>query len=301
MVIITGANGFVGTNLSRYLTERGFLISPLSLRGNSLPELPKAASAIIHLAGKAHDLKNQADDEEYFRVNSELTHSLFDAFLQSNIEDFFYFSSVKAAADKVIDVLTEDVVPTPATAYGRSKLAAEAYLISQSLPKGKRLFIIRPCMIHGPGNKGNLNLLYSFIQKGLPYPLASFDNERSFLSIDNLCYTLNILLTNKDIHSDIFNLSDDEPLSTNEVLEIICDTIGKKKRLLFIPKKAIKIVARFGDWLKLPLNSERLQKLTESYVVSNEKLKKALLIDKLPTSATAGLITTIKSFDSAVT
>src|SRR5690606_9961467 len=101
-----------------------------------------------------------------------------------------YFSSVKAVADTVEGVLQEDVVGKPLTPYGKSKLEAEQYLLSQVLPEGKRAFIIRPCMIHGPGNKGNLNLLYKVVEKDVPWPLAAFRNQRSFLSIDNLCFLL---------------------------------------------------------------------------------------------------------------
>lgn len=89
---------------------------------------------------------------------------MFDKFLVSNIRDFS-FSSVKAVADTVDNVLDEELIAKPLTAYGRSKREAEEYILNQTLPEGKRLFIIRPCMIHGPGNKGNLNLLYNVVKK----------------------------------------------------------------------------------------------------------------------------------------
>src|SRR5690606_9902944 len=116
---------------------------------------------------------NTSADVEYFKVNRDLTVALFDQFLQSDIRDFFYFSSVKAVADTVEGPLTEDSVANPLTPYGKSKREAEKYLLAQELPIGKRLFIIRPCMIHGPGNKGNLNLLYKVVEKGLSLTLAA--------------------------------------------------------------------------------------------------------------------------------
>ena len=76
-------------------------------------------------------------------------------------------------------------------------------------------------MIHGPGNKGNLNLLYGVVKKGIPWPLGSFENKRTFTSIDNLCYIINGLLT-KEVESGIYNINDDEAVSTNELIEIIC-------------------------------------------------------------------------------
>src|SRR5690606_39109910 len=161
----------------------------------------------------------------------DLTIALFDEFLKSDINDFFFFSSVKAVADSVDGVLYEDVKPKAATPYGQSKLEAEAYLLSQKLPEGKRLFIIRPCMIHGPGNKVNLNLLYKVLEEGIPCQLSAFDNQRSFLSIDNLSYLIHQMLINKEVPSGIYHFADDEAISTNQLIKIISSTLGKKLKL----------------------------------------------------------------------
>ncbi len=299
MILLTGASGFVGKNLSPFLEQSGFHVDALNLRGNWQQQLPAQFDAIIHLAGKAHDVKNTSDASEYFKINTELTQQLFDRFLQSDARDFIYFSSVKAAADSVPDVLTEDVVPAPATPYGQSKQQAEAYLLAKPLPAGKRLFIIRPCMIHGPGNKGNLNLLYKFVTKGIPYPLAAFANKRSYLSIDNLNFVVKSLLEQASVPSGVYNLSDDEVISTNELVTLIGGVLGRKQRLLAIPRGLLKMMARAGDLVKLPLNSEKLKKLTENYVVSNRKIKQVLGIPKMPVSAADGLRKTIESFRSA--
>ena len=293
-IIITGATGFVGKNLSKFLKEKGHHISPLSLR--KAWELDQNAEAIIHLAGKAHDTKNTSAEKEYFEINTELTKKLFKEFLNTTAQDFIYFSSVKATADTVEGFLEENHKSNPQTPYGKSKLEAEEFLLSQKLPENKRLFIIRPCMIHGPGNKGNLNLLYKFVQKGIPYPLAAFENKRSFLSIDNLNFLILEMLSNKNVGSGIYNFADDEVLSTNELVKLIANTSGKKEKLWKISSKLISATAKMGDVMKLPLNSERLKKLTENYWVSNQKIKNALGIAKLPVSASEGLEKTIKSF-----
>ncbi len=298
-IIITGASGFVGQNLDLYFRNNncGFEIEKLSLRKEGWDKnVTNEYRAIIHLAGKAHDTSNTSSEEEYFKVNRDITIDLYNVFLKSEIKDFFYFSSVKAVADSVEGILEEEVIGKPFTPYGKSKLEAEQYLLSQSLPKGKRLFIIRPCMIHGPGNKGNLNLLYNVVKKGIPWPLASFHNQRSFLSIDNLSFLINEMIGNKEIPSGIYNFADDEALSTNDLVTLISQTLNKKPKLLRIPASLIKNTVKIGDILPLPLNSERLKKLTESYVVSNKKIKKALGIDSLPTSTREGLIKTILSF-----
>lgn len=296
-IIITGATGFVGQNLSMYLAKKNLNILSLSLRNEDwYSTIDKEAQAIIHLAGKAHDTKNTSEASAYFEINTELTKQLFDVFLNSEIQDFIYFSSVKAVADTVEGTLDENVIGNPKTPYGQSKLKAEAYILSKQLPEGKRIFIIRPCMIHGPGNKGNLNLLYNIVKKGIPYPLASFENERSFLSIDNLNFLVHSILSDKNIPSGVYNFADDVVISTNELVRIIAKASGKKARLLKIPKGLINTGAKIGDAIKLPLNSETVKKLTENYRVSNQKIKKAVGIESLPTSASEGLQKTIKSF-----
>src|SRR5690606_5954228 len=184
----------------------------------------------------------------------------------------------------------------PYTPYGKSKLEAEQYLLEQMLPEGKRLFIVRPCMIHGPGNKGNLNLLYKVVEKGVPWPLASFENRPSFLSIDNLSYLVEQMLVQAEVQSGVYNFADDDALSTNELVALISQTLGKKPKLWPISAGLIKGMVKVGDVLPLPLNSERLKKLTESYVVSNAKIKQALGIEKLQLTAKEGLEKTIRSF-----
>lgn len=294
-IIISGASGFVGQNLVNYLSSFNFSINSISLRNNEWKEQLQG-DTIIHLAGKAHDTKNTSESSEYFKINTYLTKELFDAFLQSSTKDFIYFSSVKAVTDKVNEVLLEDVKGDPKTPYGQSKWQAEKYILSKEIPAGKRIFIIRPCMIHGPGNKGNLNLLFNVVKKGVPYPLASFQNERSFLGIDNLNFLIKEILENKEIPSGVYNFADDEFLSTNDVVRIISSVLNKNNKLIAIPKVLINAMAKMGDLGKLPLNSETIQKLTENYRVSNKKIKSAIGIEKLPNTARQGIEKTIKSF-----
>lgn len=292
---ITGSTGFVGTNLIDYLASPTLVINPIDRNQlNSIESYQITNNAIIHLAGKAHDLKKSSNPKEYYEVNYELTKKLFDAFIKSDAEKFIFISSVKAATDIVNGILVEDSSPNPKTHYGKSKLMAEQYIQSQVLPEGKSFFILRPCMIHGPGNKGNLNLLYKFVQKGIPYPLAAFENSRSFLSVQNLSFVIANLLR-KDIPCGIYQVADDESLSTNEIVSILAASLGNKPKLWKIPTFFINALAKIGDALKLPLNTDRLTKLTESYVVSNKKIKSALGVE-LPLTCRSGLEKTAESF-----
>jgi len=295
-VLITGIKGFVATNLSKFFTSEGVYYQAISLRGGwhnqvSLDDF----DAVIHLAGLAHDLNSKSLEEDYYNVNSELTKQLYEAYINSSATKFIFLSSVKAAADSVIGILKEVDAANPNTIYGKSKLKAERAILDASLNSEKTYYILRPCMIHGPGNKGNLNLLYNFITRKIPYPLAAFENKRSFLSIDNLNFVINELLKTNDIPSGIYNVADTEPLSTNSVVKIISASVKIKAQLWYVPRSMIRALAKVGDVFSLPINSSTLSKLTENYVVSNEKLLNALRKD-LPISSEEGLFITAGSF-----
>lgn len=313
-ILITGVHGFVGSNLVKALSKDNVIygldiIDPVkdgvkfTFRWEDLDKegMVPEMDAIIHLAGKAHDTKNQAAADVYFKVNRDLTIKIFDYFCaHPNIKKFVFFSTAKAAADKVDGILTEDVVPAPVGPYGESKIAAEQYILNsmKSRPnefKDRGVYIIRPCMIHGPGNKGNLNLLYNVVKKGIPWPLGAFENRRTFTSVENICFAVNGVIT-KDVSSGIYNMGDDEALSTNELIEEICKSLGKKAHIWKLPKGLMNGVATLGGWLHLPLNPERLRKLTENYISSNEKIKKALGVEKMPVDAREGLKKTLASF-----
>ncbi len=308
-ILITGAFGFVGTNLSKGIKKTfnpKLIAVDISKPDNhyyndyyNWNELNKIEwnklDVIIHLAGKAHDVKNTSDEKTYYDINLGLTQQIFKWYIQSSASKFIFFSSVKAIADKVNGAeLTEKVLPDPLTAYGKSKLAAEQYILNQQLPDNKKIYILRPCMIHGPGNKGNLNLLYQIVKRGIPWPLGNFQNKRSFLSIDNLIFVINQLLE-KNIAPGDYQVADDEGISTNRLIQLIAESNKKRAIIWKINEKFVQGIAKLGDFIFSPLNSERLNKLTESYMVSNNKLKNALNIKCMPVNAEEGLKKTFNS------
>ena len=293
-IFITGSTGFVGRNIIQYFNSE-FEFYNFSKN----EEVNINQDVVLHLAGKAHDIKNTSNKEEYYIVNTELTKRVVDNFLESDAKVLINLSSVKAVADKLDCELTEDYIPNPITHYGKSKLLAEQYILSKEIPDGKRFYILRPCMIHGHGNKGNLNLLYKIVTKGLPWPLGKFENKRSFCSIDNLCFIIRELIENDQIPSGVYNLADDEPISTNELINLISVGFGRKPHIWNVPQPLIKFFAKLGDVLRLPLNTERLNKLTETFLVSNNKIISA--INKpLPLTTKEGLIKTFNSFKTNV-
>lgn len=196
-ILITGVHGFVGSNLVKALSlenviygldivtpEKEGVVKTFSWDDLDSTDFPQI-DAIIHLAGKAHDTRNKSAADVYFKVNKGLTQRIFDWYLtHESTKKFIFFSTVKSASDRVEgECLTEECVPTPVGPYGESKIKAENYIIghfapkalkrpyhnfddSDSVIKDKQVYIMRPCMIHGPGNKGNLNLLYGVVSKG---------------------------------------------------------------------------------------------------------------------------------------
>lgn len=312
-ILITGPFGFVGRNLAKYMAIRGHKLAALSTTETatsgyrdifSWDQLDRidwaGVDAVIHLAGKAHDTRNAANPQTYFDVNVGLTQKIVDACLRSGgagPKAFVLFSSVKAVADRVDDVLREDAVPCPQTPYGKSKLEAENVVRAAFADPASatRCYILRPCMIHGPGNKGNLNRLYRAVQRGIPWPFGAFENRRSFASIGNVCAAVEALLATH-APAGVYQVADDEPLATNDVVRLIAEALDREPRIWRVPASLVRAVARTGDLLRLPLDSERLKKLTESYVVSNEKLKHALAWRRMPVEAQDGLRQTLASF-----
>ncbi len=303
-ILITGYTGFIGSNLTKKLNDKNLSGVDL-IQNNSVSrhfqwdelERCKDQDCIIHLAGKAHDTKDITAAQEYFNINVGLTQKIFDLFLESSATKFIFFSSVKAVTDTINgEKLTEDALCNPATVYGQSKLAAEQYILSKPLINNKKVYILRPCMIHGPGNKGNLNLLFKSQQIGLPWPLGVFENKRSFCSIDNILFVIQQLI-DRDIEPGIYQVADDEALSTNDLIRLMALSQNRKAKIWKIPARFIKVIAWGGDLLNLPLNSDRLKTLSESYLISNQKIKHALGLEKMPVTSTIGFQRTFESFN----
>jgi nucleoside-diphosphate-sugar epimerase len=288
-IYITGETGFVGRNiLSHFSNQYTFIKYDRKIINLTNIDI------VLHFAGKAHDFDNN-NDLDFYKSNTNLTNLIFDSFLESNAKVFITLSSVKAVADSVDFELTEKNIPYPKTHYGKSKLLSEQYILSKKINTDKRFYILRPCMIHGIGNKGNLNALFEIVKHGIPWPLGSFENKRSFCSIGNLCFIINELILNENIQSGIYNIADDETISTNQIIKLMSSVLNKNHKVIAISPKLIKLIARLGDFLHLPFNTIILNKLTQNYVVSNKKIKTAIN-KNLPIKTKDGLIITFNSF-----
>lgn len=311
-ILITGVSGFIGRNLVDYLTkDKQFTIYGATrnperctkLFGDKISGSTKSVTAeylnqngietIIHLAGIAHDMSGRYRDEDYFKVNFDQTRELYDAFNHSAASNFIFISSIKAAVDFTTEAIDETIKPNPVTPYGKSKLQAEDYLQTHS-KEGKSYFILRPCMVYGPGNKGNLNLLYKFIKRSIPYPLGAFTNRRSFLYIENLIFIIHTLMS-QAVPSGIYHLSDGEYLSTNDVVKIIGEGANKPVSIWRLSRSMVHFFAKMGDVLGLFFNSHTLNKLTENLEVPNSKITDTLNVS-LPFKTREALLKTVRDF-----
>ena len=308
-LLITGIRGFVGSNLLEYLREHGnYRITGTSRNAESIRHLEseflevvsdeevcksnKSYDAYIHLAGKVHDIRDKNNDAEYFTANYDATKELYKRFKEDRkAKKFIFLSTIHVLTESPEMELDESYKPEPFTPYGKSKYKAETHIQTKAGPD-KSYYILRPSMIHGPGNKGNLNLLYKLVKYGIPYPVKAYNNKRSFVSIENLCFIIRELIEG-DVEQGLYHVADDEPTYTHDLVKLIADATNKKGRIWYIPPVLIDSAAKAGNYLPGPLNEHRLKKLTGDFTVSNKKLKKAIG-KELPVRARDGLIKTLE-------
>lgn len=292
IIFLTGANGFVGSHIqeSQFFKDKSFRrFDRKNIDLNSI-------DAIFHFAGIAHDIEGIYSKDDYFNVNLELTKRIYDEFLVSDVPLFIFLSSVKAVADKCDEPLTEYSLPNPQSTYGETKLLAEEYIISRVLPIGKRFVILRPSLVYGKNNKGNLSILSKLIRITRFWPLNSFKNARTFCYIDNLCFTLNEILNNDSFRSGVYNISDNGSISTNDLVASIARLNNINFLKINFPVMIVRTLAKIGTLFNLPFNNNILDKLTQNYIVDNNKIVKELG-KTLPYSTEEGLSLTFNNLD----
>lgn len=311
--LVTGASGFVGANLIEVLKDAGNKVIATSRSRVEQPGIFYVASpelgpeadwtlalsgidAVVHLAGRAHVTSEQADaktDQAYLRINAEGTRALAAQCAAAGVKHFIFLSSCHAIAGESDDVLTDRAVPQPVTAYGRSKLAAEEAIKSVLADSDCAWTILRPPLVYGPGNKANFGLLVKLVQTGLPLPLASVRNRRSFIYVENLVDLIVNCLGNPKAFGKIFLPSDGDDLSTAELIEkiaradesvqcsVFSDSVGDREtrhmphaarhsaRLFRFPPSLLKAAGR------LP-GLGALRKLTSSLYVDSEPIRRDL-------------------------
>ena len=283
-ILITGANGFIGTRLVAYLNNKGFDIRVLSRNPSHIYEsircdflkdkIPSNAlhsvDIVFHLAGFAHDFQvTSKASKMYGTINVDATVQLAKLAVQNNVKTFVFVSSVKAGGKpKSTKCMTEDDQFIPNDPYGKSKREAELKLLEIGQNSEMSIIIVRPSLVYGNGMKGNLNLMLSGIKNGWFPPLPNINNRRSMIHVDDLVEALIMVSNNNNLNGEIFILTDGQPYSTREIYEAMCKSLGKKIPKWSIPLWVFKMISKISRRI-----SYRIDKLLGDEWYSSKKIE----------------------------
>jgi nucleoside-diphosphate-sugar epimerase len=264
-VLVTGANGFVGGAVCRALADAGMQVAAASRRDMAVPtgvtlcraaELGRGSDwrealagmdAVVHLAARAHVMKDDAADPlAVFRtVNRDGAVALAEQAAAAGLRRLVFMSTIKVNGEATAPgrPFRADDVPAPGDPYGIAKAEAEAELATIAVRTGLELVVIRPPLVHGPGAKGNLAALMVLIARGLPLPLASVDNRRSLVGVANLADLVRTCLVHPDAPGKTFLVRDDSDLATPELIRRLARAMGRPARLLPCPPGLLRTAA----------------------------------------------------------
>lgn len=252
VVLVTGADGFIGRPLVNFLECGAHEVVPFSFRcflaGTSHAIPP--ADCIIHLGALVHEMNsNQRSDElEYMRVNIDGVKKLAIEGKKAGCKRFIFISSVKAMGESTAngEKFKAGDICAPQDLYGRSKLAAENALFEIGLNTGLEIVVLRLPLVYGPNVKGNLATLVKAIKAGIPLPLAAAHNKRSLLSVENLVSVIEIAISHPAAKNEIFLVSDDEDISTVELIKSIAAELAMQAKIFWAPIFLLRVFSRIA-------------------------------------------------------
>jgi len=275
-ILITGATGFVGSN---------FLKSPFFLNHNIIHFDNRQdknynkfinVDIIIHFAGLAHDTNKKRNSKDYYLINTEYTKLIFDKFIISNATKFIFLSSIKAITDYSENRINELTEPKPNSDYGKSKLLAERYITEYPISDFKNFYILRPSLIYGSNVKGNLHSLFKYIKILKFWPFGRYKNKRSYCYIENLFFTINEIIESNKIKSGIYNISDNDPISTTDLIKHFSSYTNCNIFIINIPKKYFKIFLTISKKLNINFILNYYNKIFKKNIVDNSYLIKSM-------------------------
>ena len=266
-ILVTGATGFVGRSLIPYLVQTSYSVRAAVRNPSNLStsvDLPAEVelvwvgdlspqtdwrsaltdvNTIIHLAARAHILQETSLNPklDFYRINTESTSNLVRQASIAGVKQFIFISSIGAMTTLSEDILTEDSSCSPDTAYGLSKLRAEHAVVEIASKSSMEWTILRPTLVYGPRNPGNMGRLFDLVDRGIPLPFASIHNRRSLIYVHNLVNAIITCINNPKAFKKTFILSDGEDVSTPYLIRRIARSLDRPVRLIPIPV----------DWLKL--------------------------------------------------
>lgn len=292
-ILVTGGTGFIGSHLLPVLYKQNLQIT-LAIRHHLSNEfnLPykivevgeidentdwtkalKEVDTVIHLAARAHQLNDRAinPEAEFLRTNCEGTRTLVKAAIASGVKNFIFISSIGAMTTLSEDIITDEYPCRPDSPYGRSKLQAEEGLIELCQNSPMTWTILRPTLVYGAGNPGNMERLMKLIKTGFPLPLGSINNRKSFVYVGNLVDAIITCINHPNAKNQTFIVSDGEDLSTSELSRRLGKALGKSPLLLPVPPELLRLTTKLlgkadiGDRLSgsLQVDSNKIQQMLD--------------------------------------
>lgn len=267
LIGITGATGFVGGAVMRYLSAHTEFSLRLAVRGDSAivrnpaesvtveslePNVRwalfvKDVDVIIHAAARVHVMNDVSTDPEaeYLRINVDGTLNLAEQAAAAGVKRFIFISSIKVNGEATAagQSFIADQLPDPCDPYGVSKAKAEQGLRELAARTGMEVVIIRPVLVYGPGVKANFLSMMRWLDKGVPLPLGAINNRRSLVALDNLVDLIATCIEHPAAANQTFLVSDGEDLSTTQLLKQMAKALGKPPRLIPVPAWGLITVA----------------------------------------------------------
>jgi nucleoside-diphosphate-sugar epimerase len=291
-ILVTGANGFVGRQLCRSLSQKGFWVKAAVRQTAIAPteemqyipvgdigpdtdwtEALHGVHLVVHLAGRAHIRRDSSANSmaEYERINTLGTIRLAQMAAAAHVKRFLFLSSVKVNGEETHgQPFAETDRPAPLDFYAVSKWKAEEGLLHLHRQGELSVVIIRPPLVYGPGVRANFLQLIRLVDSGLPLPLGKIQNKRSLVGLRNLIEFITVCLHDPSAAGELFLVSDQEDLSTADLVQRLAVFLGRSPYLLPIPYQFMAIMARIMG------KQEAFNKLCHSLQVDVEKSRKVL-------------------------
>lgn len=287
-ILITGAGGFVGQVLTKFLAEQGYFVRALirhravtfshpNLEQITVPDLMKGDSAlfddidvVVHLAAHVHQTTPGPQDKQlYYDINLELTSKLAEQALGTSVQQFIYLSTIKVNGEKTDKnkPFCEEDAPNPQDDYAKSKYLAELNLKRIFLHSDVAYTIIRPPLVYGQTATGNFEQLVKLVQKNSPllWPLGGIKNKRSLIQVTNLAKCIQQAVLNPAVYNRLLLVSDSQDISTPELIKYIAYLNNKKIRLCNLPPSFLSFFANLIG------AQQKFQKLTANLQIDARK------------------------------
>ena len=295
--LVTGASGFIGSQLILALKKNGYELRLLSRQkilnyDNVLCDLgtekiPESAldsiDVVFHLAGYTHDVVNSpSKDKLYYDGNVKATSELIKIAANKGVKNFVFLSSVKAGGFTSSDIsMSEDDEAPPKDVYGFTKRAAEEEILQVAKINNIIVSIIRPALVYGDGMKGNLADMLNSIKKGWFPPLPETNNKRSMVSIIDLVEAIIFITLNQKSTHEIYIVTDGQQYSSRDIYNSLNSMLGKNPPKWAFPKLFFLLLAFVGNIFKfVPFDSNKYEKLFGSEYYSSDKINRLGYIPK---------------------